>query len=155
MPIRNSSGTNPPSCDENQPPLALDEAVIGDLVKRQEAVALCSLVGPLPISDCGEPQRQQPGPRVAGRQVGVSGYVEHVDREVRWFQSARRHRIGKAHAMHVIKNASPTMIPRTATSDARLLWIGPDDRGLELEILALDLPDAIIVIHVMPTDLRR
>lgn len=38
---------------------------------------------------------------------------------------------------------------------ARLVWIGADDRGIELEIVALDLPDAIVVIHVMPTALRR
>jgi hypothetical protein len=27
--------------------------------------------------------------------------------------------------------------------------------GVELEIVALDLPDAVVVIHVMPTSLRR
>ncbi|HEY4939164.1 MAG TPA: hypothetical protein VIJ69_09040 [Actinomycetota bacterium] len=38
--------------------------------------------------------------------------------------------------------------------DARLVWIGEDSRGIELEIVALDLPEAIVVIHVMPTRLR-
>ena len=42
-----------------------------------------------------------------------------------------------------------------ANVDARLVWIGADDRGIELEIVALDLPDAIVVIHVLPTALRR
>ncbi len=41
------------------------------------------------------------------------------------------------------------------TADARLVWIGTDDRGIELEIVALDLDDAVVVIHVMPTSLRR
>jgi hypothetical protein len=41
------------------------------------------------------------------------------------------------------------------TADARLVWIGDDDRGIELEIVALDLDDQIVVIHVMPTSLRR
>jgi len=36
-----------------------------------------------------------------------------------------------------------------------LVWIGEDDRGIELEIVALDLGDAIVVVHVMPTALRR
>lgn len=49
----------------------------------------------------------------------------------------------------------PTQIPATSQLDARLVWIGDDDRGVELEIVALDLPDGIIVIHVMPTSLRR
>ncbi len=82
-------------------------------------------------------------------------YNIRVEREVRWYRSARRHRIGKAHAMHVITTTEPIAIPATTTLDARLVWIGKDDRGLELAIVALDLPEAIIVIHVMPTDLKR
>jgi len=78
-----------------------------------------------------------------------------VDRTIRWYRSARRHRIGKAHAMFVIDSVVPDHVPATATADARLVWIGEDDRGVELEIVALDLDDAIVVVHVMPTDLRR
>ena len=53
-----------------------------------------------------------------------------VDRVVRWYRSARCHRIGKIHAMNVIGS-------------------------VELEIVALERDDAIVVIHVMPTSLRR
>ena len=82
-------------------------------------------------------------------------YSNEVDRSVRWYRSARRHRIGKAHALHVISTCEPERIPATEDYDARLVWIGADDRGVELEVVALDLPDAILVIHVMPTALRR
>ena len=78
-----------------------------------------------------------------------------MDRVVRWYRSARRHRIGKAHALHVIRTTDPITVPATSTTDARLVWIGPDDRGIELEIVALDLPQGLVVIHVMPTSLRR
>jgi hypothetical protein len=61
----------------------------------------------------------------------------------------------KGHAMHVITTSDPVRIPATSSMDARLVWIGDDDRGIELEIVALDLPETIVVIHVMPTDLRR
>jgi hypothetical protein len=57
--------------------------------------------------------------------------------------------------MHVINSTVPVRVPASADSDARLVWIGPDDRGIELEIVALDLGDEVIVIHVMPTSLRR
>ena len=57
--------------------------------------------------------------------------------------------------MHVIATTDPVPIPATATLDARLVWVGNDDRGVELEIVAVDLPEAIIIIHVMPTNLRR
>jgi hypothetical protein len=43
----------------------------------------------------------------------------------------------------------------TNTGDTALLWIGTDDRGVELEIVAVVLPDRYLVIHVMPTALRR
>lgn len=57
--------------------------------------------------------------------------------------------------MHVIISTEPVRVPASETSDARLVWIGLDDRGIELEIVALDLDDAVVVIHVMPTSLRR
>lgn len=78
-----------------------------------------------------------------------------MDRTVRWYRSARRHRIGKAHAKFVIDSVVPDHVPATATADPRLVWIGEDDRGIELEIVALDLDDAIVVVHVIPTALRR
>jgi hypothetical protein len=56
--------------------------------------------------------------------------------------------------MHVITTTAPVRIPASGDLDARLVWVGRDDRGLELEIVALDLPDAVVVIHVMPTGLQ-
>ena len=55
---------------------------------------------------------------------------------VRFTRPARRHRIGQAHAMYVIYTTEPTQIPATEIADARLVWVGPDDRGIELEIVA-------------------
>lgn len=40
-------------------------------------------------------------------------------------------------------------------TDSRLLWIGPDDRGLSLEVVAILEPDYLLVIHVMPHHYRR
>ena len=34
-------------------------------------------------------------------------YIIRVDRVVRWYRTARRHRAGKAHAMHVITTTTP------------------------------------------------
>jgi hypothetical protein len=57
--------------------------------------------------------------------------------------------------MHVIETVDPIAVPATEAADARLVWIGLDDRGIELEIVVLDLPAEWLVIHVMPTALRR
>jgi len=71
-------------------------------------------------------------------------YVIRVDRDVREGpRDVPDHQFGSG------------SIPATPTLDARLVWVGEDDRGIELEIVALDLPDAIVVIHVMPMELRR
>jgi hypothetical protein len=72
---------------------------------------------------------------------------------VRFTRTARKHRIGKAHALHVLNTCEPT---RVATDrDEQLVWIGADDRGVELEIVALEKPDCLLVIHVMPTHYRK
>jgi hypothetical protein len=55
----------------------------------------------------------------------------------------------------VINHVEPTRVPATSRLGPRLVWTGPDDRGVELEIVALDLPEEVIVIHVMPTDLKE
>lgn len=36
-----------------------------------------------------------------------------------------------------------------------LTWIGNDERGRELEIVAVDRPDCLLAIHVMPAHYRR
>ncbi len=76
-------------------------------------------------------------------------------RPVRFTRSARKHRIGRAHALHVIATVTPTEVAATDEFDARRVWLGPDDRGVDLEVVALVLPTELLVIHVMPTALRR
>ena len=74
---------------------------------------------------------------------------------VRFTRSSRKHKIGRAHALHVIDTVAPTDVGATVEFDARKLWLGPDDRGVELEIVAVVLQAELLVIHVMPTALRR
>lgn len=57
--------------------------------------------------------------------------------------------------MHVITTTESERVPATEIADARLVWVGPDDRGIELEIVVLELDDVIVVLHVMSTTLRR
>lgn len=99
-----------------------------------------------------------PHVRIIGGQghicVGHKWYDGAV-RLIRFTRSARKHRIGKAHALHVITTVEPELIAATATADARLSWVGQDDRGVELEIVALELDEMWLVIHVMPTSYRE
>ena len=55
---------------------------------------------------------------------------------------------------------TPTPIS-TVHGNAAWFYIGPDERGRELEIVALEVeaderrPAALLIIHVMPTHLRK
>jgi hypothetical protein len=79
--------------------------------------------------------------------------------EIRFTQSARQHRIGRASARHVLASTEPTLVTTTSGADA-WLYVGPDERGRELEIIAVEVQPTddqrpyLLVIHVMPTRLR-
>ena len=78
--------------------------------------------------------------------------------EIRFTQAARRHRIGRASARHVMAGAEPTPVSTRGGAEA-WLYTGPDERGRELEIIAVEVHPAeaapyLLVIHVMPTQLR-
>jgi hypothetical protein len=57
--------------------------------------------------------------------------------------------------MHVIKNNTPRDVPATDEFDARKVGLRADDRGVDLEIVAVVLPDELLIIHAMPSALRR
>lgn len=46
--------------------------------------------------------------------------------------------------MFVMNHVEPTRVPAVPGFDPRLVWVGADDRGVELEIVAVDLPDEIV-----------
>ena len=49
----------------------------------------------------------------------------------------------------------PERVPADSDLDDRLLWVGPDDRGIVLEVMAVELPDYLLIIHAMPVAFRR
>jgi hypothetical protein len=68
---------------------------------------------------------------------------------IRVVRSGRRHKIGVAHIAAVMKAVDPVQV------GDQLLFLGVDDRGIELEIIAV--PDdrnseTLAVIHAMPTE---
>ncbi len=88
--------------------------------------------------------------------VATAGCVAHNRAvQVRFTQSARRHRIGKARALHVINSTEPTVVSADDETREKLVWVGPDDRGLDLEVVAIVEPDYLLVIHAMPYQFRR
>ena len=73
---------------------------------------------------------------------------------VRFTQSARKHRIGKARVMFTINSVEPISLLNSDSGKQELIWIAKDDRGVELEILGIVEDDFLIIIHVMPFNFR-
>ena len=77
--------------------------------------------------------------------------------EIRFTQAARRHRIGRASARYVMARAIPAGT-RTEQGNRGWRYVGLDDRGRELEIVAVEVEGDqgafLLVIHVMPTRFR-
>lgn len=71
--------------------------------------------------------------------------------KVRITRSARKHRIGNAHILAAMIDAGAPTVDGNA-----LVYIGKDDRGVELHIIAVpnDRGDGLAVIHAMPNDWR-
>ena len=78
-----------------------------------------------------------------------------MERDIRFTSKSRKHKIGKAHALFVIEHNEAILVPGIEGFEAKLYWSGEDDRGLILEIVAIDLGEEILVIHVMPMSFRR
>ena len=74
---------------------------------------------------------------------------------VRFTRGSRKHRIGWASARHVIETLTPTVETDAVTEAAIIGRVGSDERGRELEIIAIERPDWRLVVHVMPMHYRR
>jgi hypothetical protein len=72
--------------------------------------------------------------------------------KVRVTRFGRRHRIGNAHILAALITAGEPVVEGDS-----LVYVGRDDRGIELEIVAVpnDRGDGLAVIHAMPTEFRR
>ena len=75
--------------------------------------------------------------------------------DIRYAQSARKHRIGKAHANHVMENNPYQVITSDEGNKIQYVWVAVDDREIELEIIGVVVEDYVLITHVMPTSLRR
>lgn len=79
--------------------------------------------------------------------------------EIRFTQAARKHRIGRASVRHVMATTTPAGVI-TEQGNPGWRYTGPDERGRELEIIAVEITAQqgkeafLLVIHVMPTSLR-
>jgi len=77
--------------------------------------------------------------------------------DIKFTRTARRHRVGKARVLAAMQDAGePTIVPASKPGESdRLVWIGVDTRGEVLEVVAVERPDCLLVIHAMPVKYRQ
>jgi len=58
-------------------------------------------------------------------------------------------------AYYVISTTDATVTTDPEIGATVLSWVADDERGRELEIVAIEKPDCYLVIHVMPMHYRK
>ncbi len=73
--------------------------------------------------------------------------------EIRHSRSATKHRVSRERSRHVVLTAE-TIIAESAPEDSpvpdrRLVFLGDDQNGVTLEVVAIETDDGVLVIHAM------
>jgi hypothetical protein len=74
--------------------------------------------------------------------------------EIRWARSATKHRISRERSAHVAQTATtilrqPAPVGSRLGSD-RLVFLGSDESGTLLEVIAIETDSGLLIIHAMP-----
>lgn len=74
---------------------------------------------------------------------------------VRIVSGARKHGISRRRIEQALSSQTEALATRTETTDPKIRFVGRDERGEEIEIVAVVLPGLLLIIHAMPTRYRR
>lgn len=76
--------------------------------------------------------------------------------DIRFTRTARRHRVGKARVLAVMDaQGDPLVVTSADGHSVEFWWFGVDQRGVEIEIMAVERADCWLVVHAMPTHYHR
>ncbi len=78
-----------------------------------------------------------------------------MDFAVKITSGARKQGISRKRIEQALINQSFSATLSIAGSDPKVVYLGNDDKGMEIEIIAVVLPGLLLVIHAMPTHYRR
>jgi hypothetical protein len=68
---------------------------------------------------------------------------------INWKRSATKHRISRQRSGHVVRTTD--WIFRVADHEDRVLFLGPDQTGVVLEVIAVETDDGgLLINHAMP-----
>jgi len=75
--------------------------------------------------------------------------------EIRITSGARKHGLTRTRIEQALSNQRLSDTIETIGTDPKIYFAGSDDRGVELEIVAVVLPRMLLIIHAMPTRYRK
>ena len=75
--------------------------------------------------------------------------------DIRITSGARKHGLTRSRIEQALSNQQLSDTVASEGTDPKIYFIGPDSRGVELEIVAVVLPRMLLIIHAMPTRYRR
>jgi len=68
---------------------------------------------------------------------------------IQFNRSASRHGISRARATHVVQTCPLPLYSPEAEDEDLVVFLGPDQDGVALEVIALELGNGLLVIHAM------
>lgn len=75
--------------------------------------------------------------------------------EIRIVSGARKHGISRRRIEQALLAHTQASAVASKTPDPKIRYVGTDERGEEIEVVAVVLPGMLLVIHAMPTRFRR
>lgn len=74
---------------------------------------------------------------------------------VRIVSGARKHGVSRRRIEQALMSQTEADAIATETTDPKIRFVGRDERGEAIEIVAVVLPGLLLIIHAMPTRYRR
>lgn len=75
--------------------------------------------------------------------------------QVRIVSGARKHGLSRRRIEQALESHTSADTVSSETTDPKIRFIGADERGEEIEVVAVVLPGLLLIIHAMPTRYRR
>ena len=73
----------------------------------------------------------------------------------RFFKSSRKHHISSKRARSIIDKTEPIALATGRRREKKLLWMGIDSQGIEIEVIGFEYKGIRNITHIMPTKFRR
>jgi hypothetical protein len=75
--------------------------------------------------------------------------------EIRIVSGARKHGLSRRRIEQALARHWEAETVVSGSTDPKIRFVGVDERGVEIEVVAVVLPGILLIIHAMPTRFRE